>query len=837
MHETLTKLSLCFYSSFLHRAFAEVSRTPVHRRTRKNAKEEEEEEDSDDRFLVFHAAFCACPRCASHRKTPSSTIRIQKDILLDVVVMSSARKANATKRKAPATKGGRGGGSKNRSAFAPAKKGGGGGEGGSTHKKRKKMSKEEDVKPNSSKFGSFQASVANFPKFDPKAGSSTFGICDVSHKDHKRWTLDLRSDWRFFHVVSFVVNFSASLRLPVFRADELERGLLFPEDCSKLIELMCRLMAENEKEGEKEIVKETLTIGDWEGQLIWLCRELADENPDEFPHGNPLDKRSALVDANEAKMDKLKTFFSVDPMTRLDILCALCEDKAVQSEIVKANMEDRAERARKVERVLELENEKKRTEMKKKTKKNGKNIKHLNGVKNSSEQQHNYTDDATAEVLRDRDVHGHSVGIDSEGRYYFSLGDASPRIWRWDKLKEADTKEVFSYDGVEPAWQTICCTLEETEALALVLERSSGTKDRELARYLKNAFIPLHAKRRAAELEAKKRKEAKRKEQEARDKREAEYRAQENRKRSGRIAVKMIEQEQARLEKIKQEKWESDKVERRRAALITMNEEARNWMFLPLRLREKTKKPAGLPVDAFVAQKGKEKPKAVFNRPDAMFVSLKDLNKTKITKKKRMFGAACVNKFFSILWSDDGGWYDGCVVSYDEVTREHFVAYQDGSTENVNLDKQRIKYKYDVVVTKHVDEATNIASYFWQKPKKAAAEKELSLDDLLITQHEQQTNSNNGEDANESGVPAVMLEYVTGHHPGTVLALDANVFDASNFHRHKPTFDGEDPQLEQQHAFCKEGIKNEEHEQHQEEEKEEGEKDETFVVGYTPLQK
>ena len=178
-------------------------------------------------------------------------------------------------------------------------------------------------------------------------------------------------------------------------------------------------------------------------------------------------------------------------MTRLDILCALCEDKAVQSEIVKANMEDRAERARKVERVLELENEKKRTEMKKKTKKNGKNIKHLNGVKNSSEQQHNYTDDATAEVLRDRDVHGHSVGIDSEGRYYFSLGDASPRIWRWDKLKEADTKEVFSYDGVEPAWQTICCTLEETEALALVLERSSGTKDRELARYLKNAFIPL----------------------------------------------------------------------------------------------------------------------------------------------------------------------------------------------------------------------------------------------------------------------------------------------------------------------------------------------------------
>ena len=123
-------------------------------------------------------------------------------------------------------------------------------------------------------------------------------------------------------------------------------------------------------------------------------------------------------------------------------------------------------------------------------------------------------------------------------------------------------------------------------------------------------------------------------EQEAKEKREAEYRARENRKRSGRIAVKMIEQEQARLEKIKQEKWEAEKFERRREALITMNDNARHWMFLPLRLREKTDKPAGLPVDAFVVQKGKGKPKAVLNRPDlnVTFVSLKDLNKTTITK-------------------------------------------------------------------------------------------------------------------------------------------------------------------------------------------------------------
>ena len=72
MHETKTfdkTLALCFYSLVLHRAFAEVSRTPVRRRTRKNAKEGE---DSDDLFLVFHAAFCACPHalCISSERRP-----------------------------------------------------------------------------------------------------------------------------------------------------------------------------------------------------------------------------------------------------------------------------------------------------------------------------------------------------------------------------------------------------------------------------------------------------------------------------------------------------------------------------------------------------------------------------------------------------------------------------------------------------------------------------------------------------------------------------------------------------------------------------------------------
>jgi len=83
-----------------------------------------------------------------------------------------------------------------------------------TKNTKKKSTKPKEEKPNSSKFGmhraggtnakntsssAFERSVANFPKFDPEAGSSVYGVSSLSHKDHKRWTLDLRSDWRFFH--------------------------------------------------------------------------------------------------------------------------------------------------------------------------------------------------------------------------------------------------------------------------------------------------------------------------------------------------------------------------------------------------------------------------------------------------------------------------------------------------------------------------------------------------------------------------------------------------------------------------------------------------------------
>ena len=77
---------------------------------------------------------------------------------------------------------------------------------------KKKSTTPKEEKPNSSKFGflhradgtnakkntsssAFERSVANFPKFDPEAGSSVYGVSSLSHKDHKRWTLDLRSDW------------------------------------------------------------------------------------------------------------------------------------------------------------------------------------------------------------------------------------------------------------------------------------------------------------------------------------------------------------------------------------------------------------------------------------------------------------------------------------------------------------------------------------------------------------------------------------------------------------------------------------------------------------------
>ena len=94
----------------------------------------------------------------------------------------------------------------------------------------------------------------------------------------------------------------------------------------------------------------------------------------------------------------------------------------------------------------------------------------------------------------------------------------------------------------------------------------------------------------------------------------------------------MIEQEQARLEKIKQESG-SDKVERRQGADYHERGGSKLDAFADASERE-NEEAGGFGRGCVRRAKGKEKPKAVFNRPDAMFVSLKDLNKTKITKKK-----------------------------------------------------------------------------------------------------------------------------------------------------------------------------------------------------------
>ena len=169
----------------------------------------------------------------------------------------------------------------------------------------------------------------------------------------------------------------------------------------------------DEKEGEKRVVKRALAIGGWEGQLIWLSGELKDENPDEFPHGNPLDVQDAFVDASEAKMKKLKTFFSVDPMTRLDILYAL--SAKIKRFRVKSRKRKHGGCRRKREKSrqnLEMENERKKRKEKEKGQRK-------TDLKASTETY--FTHDATAEVLRDRDVHGNSVAPDSEGRYYFTL--------------------------------------------------------------------------------------------------------------------------------------------------------------------------------------------------------------------------------------------------------------------------------------------------------------------------------------------------------------------------------------------------------------------------------
>ena len=634
-------------------------------------------------------------------------------------------------------------------------------------KKKKKAEEEEEEGNALKKRTTAMKRTKNFPKFDPKAGSSLFGVDSVKDRCNRRWILDLRSDFRFFSLFSFCCNFSKILMLPEhMTCEELEKMLLWPEENTKIIELVCRLIEEDECDLR---AKDVLTIGDWEGKLQWLCGEFAEENPDEFPSGNSLD------------IENGRTFYAVDPMTRLDILCALCEDRCVQSEIVRANVLFRAEKAFIEEKRIELEREKKE----KKRNLNFSNERRMNGgafvLARENHKIHGtttneFTDEITAEIMRDRDVHGDSVGSDSEGNVYFTLGDASPRVWRWDRLKSVSQEEAFSFDGVEPAWITVTVTLEETEALALVLAKSSGTKDRELASYLTNAFIPLHAMQRAFDIESKTREENKIKAQEVKEKKLAEYNAKEKAKRSGRIADLLKQQEEQRLQKLAKDKEEIELIAMRKNALIKMNDEARRWMFLPLRLREKTQKPKGLSVEAFVVQKGNRKPKASLTDPSAKLVSLADINGTR--KKQRPMGAACVNKLFEIFWPEDQTWYSGFAESYDAKTGMHFIVYTDGSTERVNLDKLRTKYKYDVEVS------FNGSRYSWKKIKKKDFEKPPDSIPLIKQEQEREREENDDTNKNAGDDPLVMLEYVTGHNEKTVLALDCSLFDVSKFSRH-----------------------------------------------------
>jgi hypothetical protein len=57
-----------------------------------------------------------------------------------------------------------------------------------------------------------------------------------------------------------------------------------------------------------------------------------------------------------------------------------------------------------------------------------------------------------------------------------------------------------------------------------------------------------------------------------------------------------------------------------------------------------------------------------------------------------IFGPEVVGRKVAILWRKDGQWFKGKIHSYREATKKHFVKYEDGDQQEVNLSRERFQF-------------------------------------------------------------------------------------------------------------------------------------------------
>ena len=301
-------------------------------------------------------------------------------------------------------------------------------------------------------------------------------------RDSREAVREMRGDWRFYSLVTFCVTFRACHGLPERTCAEFERALCDPSTSENdwLIELLLRLLESESEEGAVASSSSTFIVDDdWEDRLDQTSRELEHMYPDEFPDGPPIDTAVG------------KTFFDVDPLTRMDVLFTLCERKCETSRLGNEAVTTHA---------IEYERARRRKVF-------------------------------VPSTCRS-ELHGTPIGYDFLSRAYY-VCPGSYRLFRAAKVA------IDNFDGPEtpPEWCTPCVTFEEVSKFASALRKAGNKNEQALFEYLDKKHLPsFREKIQEQEAEAQ-RLEAKRKAlQEAEEKRA--YLMSLERKRSSRLVIK-----------------------------------------------------------------------------------------------------------------------------------------------------------------------------------------------------------------------------------------------------------------------------------------------------------
>ena len=384
------------------------------------------------------------------------------------------------------------------------------------------------------------------------ANGSSVALTKNMDKASREATSAMRASWKLYYVASFAETFGEALRLPSRDVGAWERALCDPINNLWIVELYLRVWLK--KHDERAYPPGTQSRG-----LLLIPGDWEREERRVLPRAT---KRVGV----EYDVDARGGFLECDPMDRLDILHAVCDEVFDRKEWSADFVSRSAERLERANARAD-----KATDAKKRA-------------------------NAFRDV--DRGVHGESIGRDAKGcSYYVTANDA--RLYR-SSPTSTSAPASGSAAGAPDGWCAPFVSLEEVAAFARSMKKTTNRREKALYEYLVEDHIPFHEARlkrlEEARAEAKKKEEADRA---AKEKREEQRRRiellEKTAKRSSRIGEKKAAQETVA---VRDREPETISFDRRKEVL----EDLRRWLLTPPSLRESAEPPHDVKREALLVE-------------------------------------------------------------------------------------------------------------------------------------------------------------------------------------------------------------------------------------------